>query len=234
MWNTPEGERRLEGCERNLVARAVVALHERLIRAARNGRRLPLGIRAFDRLPLETQPYLVLLVGESLLGDDPFPGFYSWNESIVLLLFNQIEGRVRREIALQRKRRRPGAPACPWRLLVLEAFRAQCGGPDVSIGEPPQDPDSTDLDEWSLKILILTDLILWDRDFEDEDLFMDAPPDVAEAMKMTLGIEPDYYSGVPPALSDQDRDRLEILYTALRDEFRLAPARPALTQGRLH
>jgi len=218
MWYTPEGVRRLEGCERKLVARAVVDVHDRLTRSFRRGKRTSFGIRAFDRLPPQTQPDLVLLVGESLLGNGPFPEYFSWNEAIVFILFLEVEWRVRQEVAAQKTRGSVADAICTWRPLVLKAYRETYGGPHVFDGEPPQEGDSTDMEEWSLKTVLLADLILWDRDFLDEDFFLDAPPTVADSLKNCLGIEPDYYTGVPPILSDRDCRRLASFYVTLREE----------------
>lgn len=78
------------------------------------------------------------------------------------------------------------------------------------------EPQSTNADAWGDFIDDLADRVLWDRDFEDEDQWADAPP------PSEVGAEGEYIGGyfadVPRDLRDPETlmslERLAALYDA--------------------
>ena len=62
----------------------------------------------------------------------------------------------------------------------------------------------TDLDEWNFLIEGLSDAILWDDDWIDDGLILDADPETARARREMLGIEDDYYQTIVPEPSESD------------------------------
>ena len=69
-----------------------------------------------------------------------------------------------------------------------------------------------DQQEWLIEIEALSYLILWDYDFEDEDLYIDKPPEEAKRLKDFMRIRDAYFRGIPDDLeSDQINIRLSEL-----------------------
>jgi hypothetical protein len=47
-------------------------------------------------------------------------------------------------------------------------------------------------------------LILWDADYEDEDLYIDKPPEEAQILKDFMRMRDDYFLEVPEALKPKE------------------------------
>lgn len=88
--------------------------------------------------------------------------------------------------------------------------------------EPPQLPAAscTDTDRWGFWLEILTDAILWDRDFEMAGDFLDADPRLARRQRQCLGIKDDYFIQVAP---DPLPDELPLLISEIRGLVRGKP-----------
>ena len=69
-----------------------------------------------------------------------------------------------------------------------------------SDAEDLPDEDCEDEEEWSFQIEELSYLILWDHDFEDEDLYLDNPPEEAWVLKGFMDIDDDYFLDIPDDL----------------------------------
>ncbi len=82
------------------------------------------------------------------------------------------------------------------------------------------EPSSRDRGRWSQLIDQLADTILWDRDFELADCFLDADPGVSSQRRRLLGIEDDYFTRVAPDPRPED---LEELVYKTRDIVRRKP-----------
>jgi hypothetical protein len=83
---------------------------------------------------------------------------------------------------------------CAWRSLVLAAYRSV---PQMSTYELPT-VTSADLGHWEDLIDLLASAILWDRDFEMADSFLDIDPGVSLKRRKMLGIRDDYFTSVAP------------------------------------
>jgi hypothetical protein len=55
---------------------------------------------------------------------------------------------------------------------------------------------STDMDDWQLLIEVLSERVLWDRDFEAEDCHLDTDPQASAVVKRLLGIDDDCFVAV--------------------------------------
>jgi hypothetical protein len=63
----------------------------------------------------------------------------------------------------------------------------------------------------------LSDLILWDSDYESEDLYIDKRPEEAQALKDFMGVSDDYFREVPEDLkADEIETKLAELKTLCR------------------
>ena len=115
-----------------------------------------------------------------------------------------------------------------WRELVLAAHRSIFGefrsteiGPEVDDGviERPA-VDSYDMNAWEDLIEHLTDAVLWDRDFEMADSFLDIDPGVSQQRRRLLGIDDDYFTRVAP---DPKPSEVPNLVSRTRDIVRRKP-----------
>ena len=105
---------------------------------------------------------------------------------------------------------------------------------DTDWHEPSADelnglPDCTctDIDRWQHEIEILADQILWDRDFELEELIADQDPFKVAGIKEYLGIGRDYFSTPGPDANSQeylkmDRELVEIVKKTNPAVYRLS------------
>ncbi len=60
------------------------------------------------------------------------------------------------------------------------------------------DVTSTDLRSWEMIVEELADSILWDRDFEMAEGFLDIDPGVSRQRRRLLGIDVEYFTRVAP------------------------------------
>ena len=67
------------------------------------------------------------------------------------------------------------------------------------------DVDSDDLDEWQLWISYLSDRILWDADYESDQV-LDDPPELRRVMSSLMGTTEQYYTvlAAEPRARDMD------------------------------
>ena len=79
---------------------------------------------------------------------------------------------------------------------------------------------STDITNWELLVDGLTDAILWDRDFEMADSFMDIDPGVSHRRQRLLGINKDYFTRIAP---DPRPDEVFQIVSRAREIVRAKP-----------
>ncbi len=84
-----------------------------------------------------------------------------------------------------------------WRKMIL-AVRHEVGA------EHLPDEDCKDEQRWFTEIEELSYLILWDYDFEDEDLYIDKPPEEAQILKDLMRMRDDYFLKVPEDLKPEE------------------------------
>jgi hypothetical protein len=58
-------------------------------------------------------------------------------------------------------------------------------------------------DEWNIEIQELSDCILWDADYESDDLLMDRAPEEARELRREMDIDDAYFDAVTEDLADQ-------------------------------
>lgn len=95
-----------------------------------------------------------------------------------------------------------------WRQRVLDAFAATQQGDDGDGDEwldeweeddlLPRSAFDRDITRWEMLIESLADAILWDRDYEMAESFLDAAPDLARQRRELLGIDDEYYIAIAP------------------------------------
>ena len=99
--------------------------------------------------------------------------------------------------------------------MVLDAYQATLAPDDDDnqvwaemVRQLPSE-DCRDIRQWEQLIDSLADAILWDRDFELADQFLDAEPDLSHSRRRLLGISEDYFTGIAP--DPRARDVLRVV-----------------------
>lgn len=199
MWRTSLGLRTLAGCEAELVRQLLGYVYYQIsVTWQTPDEPFGSGVSLFDRLDIPQQLALLAEVGQALLRpDQPAPELTSLREATVSVLYEQLRFCVADEIDGELRTSRPHRY---WRQLIVRACDEANTGP-----EPMEHPahDAEDLDAWDLVIEALTDRILWDRDWEMEDLFADAVPERGRELKQLLGIDDGYFRDIAPDPTEQ-------------------------------
>jgi hypothetical protein len=95
-----------------------------------------------------------------------------------------------------------------WRRLVRDACGEVLGDGEWTGLRSDEQISLLPLEEWETWIDCLASAILWDRDFEFADSFLDADPDAARSRRKTLGINDDYFVMPAPDPSPTQIERL--------------------------
>jgi len=198
------------------------------------------GISVFDSLTLPQRLGLLHEVARHLLTptESALPLSAS-TEAAVAAIFSELRDQVAIEIELgDDTGNLPASSSCDrdselgedatWRELVLAAHRSLFG----RTGDSNEDSefnegeilrpaaDCRDLEAWEDLIEHLTDAILWDRDFEMSDAFLDSDPKVSQQRRRLLGINDDYFTHVAP---DPLPDEVRRLVTFTQEIVRRKP-----------
>jgi hypothetical protein len=214
MWQTSIGTRTLAGSEAELFRQLLGYVYYQ-ISVTRQPPDEPFesGVSLFDRLEVPQQLALLAEVGHALLQrGQPAPKLTSLREGTVGVLYEQLRWCVEEEIEREQQ---DHTPHRYWRALIVAACRG--AEPADELADLPA-PDSDDADAWDLVIESLADRILWDRDWEMEDLFADAIPERGRQLKQFLGIDDGYFRDIAPDPTEQQlavvRSQLEALVRA--------------------
>ncbi len=241
MWHTSRGDRTLRGAESELIGAAIDSMVDELLLHLDDCFEddLPFrghyGLVAYDSLTISQRVGLLHDVARHLLTDTPsvFPLSAS-AEAAVAALFIEVQDSVTIEIDLSVDADADSLEQLQqWRRLVMRAAQAtlvDCSSFDsnsfdhrnadsLSQIEIPR-PSCSDKSLWSDLIDLLAEAILWDRDFELADSFLDADPGESSQRRRLLGIEADYFTRVAP---DPRPEELEGLVFRTRDIARAKP-----------
>jgi hypothetical protein len=208
MWRTPLGERVLRGAEWNLFREGLSTLWGFVEDSSHDPDLGFTEVGVFDRLEPAQKLGMLALVGTALHDKDvPCPGLTALSEGTFAAVYRVIRLLIELETDGESVSLQPDeGPSA--RKLVLLAARKTCLS-----GELP-DIRSNDMDMWDDVLDCLMDRVLWeDRDFEEEELFLDAGPEIARFLKEQLGIDDEYFIGVAP---DPDPAQLDSIRESLR------------------
>jgi hypothetical protein len=189
MWRTSEGERVLCGAEWTLFQTGLARLWKQLEANPDGGHRT--GVWVFDELEPPARIALLAEVGRALRDEKvPCPELTAVNEGAVAAVFACLRRRVLREI-------NHGA-SIRWRQRIRAAYLATLADPH----DPAPEAESIRRSRWIECLETLADRILWDRDFEMGELFLDAAPEHAEYLREHLNIDENYFT----AIADEPKD----------------------------
>ena len=198
MWHTNGGDRVLDGAEARLFAEALWGF---VTDMEVNEGDYDVGLTVFDRLTYGQKISLLSIIGTGLLKPDvPMRKLTAVVEGAIAAVFNHLKTAVIWEIE------EPDIKG-QWRKMILAACR------QIGAEELPK-ADCKDEQEWYTEIEGLSCLILWDADYEDEDLYIDKPPEETQRLKDFMRIRDDYFLEVPEDLkADEIKTKLAELKT---------------------
>ena len=235
MWHTSRGDRTLRGDEAALVRMSIESMVDTLlvhvdeeIENEESGVDARIdcesGIQVYDALTISQRIALLHDVATHLLTDTRETLALSAElEAAVAAIFVEIRDQVAIEIdfpSISDERQRPN-----WRSLVRAAYDAvfadhETGIHDEQIENDLPATDSCDVYRWEYLIEALSDAILWDRDFEMADAFLDDDPGVSHNRRRLLGIDDDYFTSIAP---DPRPDEVYQLVSRTRQIVRAKP-----------
>lgn len=203
MWNTSDGHRILKGAEAALFKAGVLALVE-CVKEEDEFTGDGYVIAVFDALTWSQRLAVLECVATHLLtgGTDP-PKLSAVNESAIAMVYEHISHQIDDEI---------DRATYVWRTLVLNAAHDCFWQPEdeTDTNEThefeyiPNSPESTRIDLWHPLVQSLADQILWDRDFEMMETFVDEPPEKATMMRQIMGIDEDYFATAAEDLNSKE------------------------------
>lgn len=231
MWHTSRGDRTLRGEEALLVQTAIDIMVDALLvhiddEHGDAAAECESGIAVFDSFSASQRIGLLHDVAKYLLTETATTLPLSAPlEATVAAVFVEVRDQVAIEIEFFSGR--PQEQARPtWRQAVLAAYCEVMMDPDYGGGLDPHiegelpDESCEDIHEWEFLIESLTDAILWDRDFEMSDGFMDVDPGISNHRRRLLGISEDYFTSIAP---DPRPDEVLQMISRTRDIVRAKP-----------
>ena len=234
MWQTSKGNRTLRASEAALVSLSIDTMIDTLVLHLDDytddslAPECQTGITVYDQLSATQRIGLLHEVARYLLTDtrETMP-LSATSEAAIAAIFVEIRDQVAIEIDLFSEG--SSQDNVNWRGLVLAAYKSldllsEDNDDELAVGNEGNRElplvTSTDLVVWKHLIECLTDAILWDRDFEMAESFLDADPGVSNQRRRLLGIDEDYFTNVAP---DPRPEQVMNLVWNTRDIIRSKP-----------
>jgi len=236
-WKTCVGDRCLAGPEADLVRETVDWMHDDIVAGLEHQvAGIPYGIPVFDQLSPTQKLAILEKVLRNLITPTPTPPpLTAVNEGAVAAIYAAMVRLAEIEFdtegapedhdddAVKAWRGddpghdkfwadEPPSNLYEWRKNLLAVAAAVCEGEgEVEFPEP----SCRDLREWEFLVELLSARVLWDADYLEADLMLDARPSNARGIRQTLGIDRDYFVAIPPDPKDSEipaiRKRLHAL-----------------------
>ena len=191
-------------------------------------------VGAFDRLGPNQKLAMLALVGRALVKEDVLPPeLTSVSEGTVAAVLALLRQEVEMELdaaasPTDRRAAETEGNATLWRELVRAAYAevegllaAQFENEQVkpeeqeepTAGLPPVTSD--DKAAWESMTDELNDALLWDGDYDEEDLFLDAEPEERAADLEILRIDEGYFTDIAPDPSDAELQEVRRMLTEI-------------------
>lgn len=182
MWRTNNGDRILKGAEAELFAEILFDFIDEVNLSDEND--YEVGVAVFDRLTYGQKISVLTTIAIGLFKPEVICNKLSAvNEGAIAAVFEHLKNCI----IIETDEPEFGSS---WRQKVWEV-RKFVGGenlPDVTCEYP---------EEWEIEVDALADLILWDADYGDEDLYIDRPPEDAQILQEFVRIPKEYYLDIP-------------------------------------
>jgi hypothetical protein len=231
MWHTSRGDRTLRGEEALIVQGAIDIMIDALLvhiddEYGDAAAECESGIAVFDAFSASQRIGLLHDVATYLLTNtETTLPLSAPLEATVAAVFVEVRDQVAIEVEFYSGRLieevRP-----TWRQAVLAAYRAVVLFPNDEdgvaefIGEDLPGESCEEIHDWEYLVDGLADAILWDRDFEMADGFLDVDPGISNHRRRLLGISEDYFTSIAP---DPRPDDVLHLVSRTRDIVRAKP-----------
>jgi hypothetical protein len=191
MWRTECGDRSLEGAEAILFAKTLSSLLNEATMGTLED--YIFYIESFDNLTFGQRISVLEIIGNGLLREDvPLVRLTAILDGAIAAVFKHIENEIAYEIDEPESRSN-------WRELVVAA-RKQIGLEIEGIPETT----CTDMNKWKVEVEILSDIILFDTDYEDSKLYTDFPPEKSKELREEMDIPDDYFMAIADDLTDEE------------------------------
>jgi hypothetical protein len=222
-WNTSDGDRVLAGAEGELIREVLNLMVDELseyIDDSNEDLSFEVGVEAFDSLTTSAKIATLRWVAEYLLEETAETlDLTAVSESAVYAIYRTLYSAIELEIELAEEMSDDQTGCCFWRSLAWRAYqeqiqdRSEAGHIDAGFPTETGAERNGDAEHWNFVTECLADCVLWDRDFEMDNLFLDQAPELAQLQKKNLGIAEDYYTVVAP---DIRPEQLETTLESLR------------------
>lgn len=180
MWNTPTGIRILRPREGRLFLAAADALTGR-IQAGDLPTDFP---QLFTELTDSQRTAEIKTVTQALLASSEVVPSTAVHDATIYSVFQQLKSEIVNEV---------DGNTTQWRKLTFQVLESVVDFQTETVEVSPT-VDSNNYEAWDDAVERLVDQILWDRDFEFADSFLDADPRQAAVLRQVLGIDDDYFS----------------------------------------
>jgi hypothetical protein len=209
MWHTSRGDRTLRGQEAALVSNGIDCMIDALMVHVDDDLEdsatvCESGIAAYDAFSPSQRIGLLHDVAEYLLTEtETALPLSAPLDATVAAIFIDIRDQVAIEIDFL-SAQDDVDEVHSWRQMVLAAYltifspvEGDIRAGDAVCSELPDD-SCKDIRQWENLVNLLSDAILWDRDFEMAESFLDVDPGVSHQRRRLLGIKEDYFTSVAP------------------------------------
>ncbi len=188
MWRTGYGERTLQGAEAVVFAEALLSLLDEAVQDQFDDYQL--GINCFDNLTYGQQISVLGIIGSGLLSKDVAPiELTAVVEGAIAAVFRHLTNEIIFEVDTPEM-------GTHWREWVVAA-RQEAGGSDIP------DPGCEDMGEWEIELEELSGVILWDADYDDDQLYIDHPPEKSKWLKDMSGVSDNYFLAIADDLTEE-------------------------------
>ena len=188
MWRTQCGERILKGDEARVFAESLSTLLDNAIMDQFED--YESDVACFDNLTYGQKISVLATIGNGLFRKDVASvDLTAVVEGAIGAVFQYLKDMIVFEIDMFETR-------TYWRELLVAARR------EANVEDVPA-PTCTDLDEWELEVEGLSDLILWDRDYEEEHIYVDHAPEKTQFLKYMARIPDNYYTVIVDDPTDE-------------------------------
>jgi hypothetical protein len=185
MWRTSQGDRVLTGDEARVVKAALLDLVDELATAQDEHET---GVQVFDALSLGQRLATLEDLSSALFNPSiPAPPHSAANEAAIYAVYHQLKSMVELEV--------DSDPVCTDIRRLVRAACYECGLRALAETED-------ECTEWSDSIEELSDQVLWDRDFSDGDMFLDAVP--TDTRPDAVDISEDYFAAISREIRDAE------------------------------
>jgi len=201
-WWTEKGHVTMPKAVIDLLAEAAMALREEIVQEITSedpDLHPHVGVPVFDSLDPKTQVFALAYVLRHLSEPDlPSPDLYAWNEGTAWAMFVKAGDELEIEFEFENAPDIDEDLKFRFRCLIRDALDAV----DPTARRPPL--RSRNLSCWKDCLDVIADHLFWDRDFLDQEKFLDLDPLGSKLLKKLTGIAEDYFSTPPPLVREED------------------------------